>query len=118
MMFSLTPIVVQSLTPSLDSISTRVRAAVPHRRIDDANLVVGEPNASADADRTDQRRAQRPVERIHRTVAVGDRVGVLAADAQLDGRLADRRPRAVRAHRDVVGVDVKRRAAPLSTCAG
>ena len=41
-MLSLTPTVPHSAVPSLDSISTRVRAAVPLVRIDDAHLVVGQ----------------------------------------------------------------------------
>ena len=52
MMFSLTPIVVQVDVPSLDSMSTRVRAAVPTDGIDDPDLVVGQPDGLQDRDRT------------------------------------------------------------------
>src|SRR5262245_42701807 len=51
-----------------------------------------------------QCRAERLVQRIHRTIAFGDRVFVDAVDLDFDAGLANR-SRAVASHRDVVTFD-------------
>ena len=71
MMFSLTPTVPHSRWPSLDWMSTRVFAAVPVRRIEDAHLVIRQRHFFELGKRFGQRGAQRGVERVHRAVAFG-----------------------------------------------
>ena len=59
MMFSLTPIVVQVASPSVESISTRVTAPVPLLRVEHAHLVVGEVHTFERRERAVERGPQR-----------------------------------------------------------
>ena len=91
MMFGLTPIVVQSRSPSVADSSTRVVAPGRGAAVEDADLVVGQVDAVERRQHRSDRLAQRRVDGVDRAVALGDphaALGIVAlADPHLDGGL-------------------------------
>ena len=109
-MLSFTPTVPHSVVPSLDSMSTRVLAAVPLRRVDDAHLVVGQPHVAASwRIERHQRRPQRGVERVDRAVAFGHPVCATRSPTRTLTVASQIEVVAVAAHRHVIGIDDERR---------
>ena len=93
MMFVSEPIVDHSSAPSVDSMVTRVRAAVADARIDDAHLVVVQVDGVEHGVERAEGLAQRGVEGVDRAVALRRRVQRLAVDLDLDRRLGAQRAR-------------------------
>ena len=92
MMFVSLPIVDHVRSPSVESMTTRVRAAGRRPAVEDAHLVVDEVDAVEQRVERAERLAQRGVERVDRAVAVGGRVQDLAVDLDLDRRLGQQLP--------------------------
>ena len=88
MTFSWTPTVSHSLSPSLVSTSTRVTAPVPSRPLQDADLVVDQLEPVQLGEGLCQRRAQRLVQRVDRTVALAGGDDPLSPRVHLHGGLA------------------------------
>ena len=87
MMFELTPMVVQSRSPSVASSSTRVTAPGGAGAVEDAHLEVGEVHPVEVRVGAVERRPQRRVDGVHRAVALGRRHPAVVADPHLHRRL-------------------------------
>ena len=87
MMFVSLPMVDQVRAPAIESMTTRVRAAVAASAVEDADLVVDEVDLVDARVERPERLAQRGIERVDRPVAVGGGVQDLAVHLHLDRRL-------------------------------
>ena len=87
MMFSETPIVPHSRSPSEESSRTRVTALGAVGLVEDPHLVVGQLDLGEVRVAVGDRRAQGAVEGVDRAVALGDLDVALAVDHDLDRRL-------------------------------